>query len=499
MIFVQIARERDVGPVDRKEAFYYDKAYGIRHKAKLSVKKKLLVPGFFLVVYFAFSMSFAESTCGPNYIPFFGPASSQKNFEMIELVMGEITFSPFVYACNGGVRKSEAPDFLQRSIPNADLHGNSAQDFIRLVAEKVKVYLGRNQRKSEKLLNCIDGENIKCEEGKIREIQASAGRARAYLASMQALEALNAPAVAGKSDFTRGSSAAPNGLSKEVEWDRYSEEEYRKALNTAKEMKKVTVAEVKKSFEKSVQRKNEEKEVAKVLELLRQNQLHEYRKIMTTDLSLQYVSSEKPSIQEIKNSLLQLEENRKMEESQVDDVIKSASQNRTTVDKDTLWILEYKLMVEETLIEHPEFCGLASSLGKLKANLFAHKNLMLLAGSLLVPPLAGYFGASALAVAAVAGAAGGVSSYYYIEESYTALQRAKRAARVGPDGDDSVNAQWVIDDADSDFKFQVVTAPLMFLGLPVGRLAKTADSSIKTSAEVFRKMNSSQAKKIVPK
>ncbi len=472
---------------------------------------------FHVLVCADISSAFETSTCGRNYVPFLGGPAAQKNFELIELIKREIVPSPFFSACQNGTRKSEIPGLMARTLPErngqGDGQGKHAQDFFRLIAEKVKLYLARNQQQSEKLMKCIDGNNLKCEEESIKKIQTTASAARGHLALVQALESLNLAAATGQPNFTKGSSAAPNGLSKGTQWDQYSDAEFEEAKLVAKRYQEEAIAEAKKNQKISQSKTPPEKEVRKIIEVLAAHHLYEYRKLMINNISLQFIPNEKPKFSQINNALAQLESNRSLEEAEMNEVIRKIDQNPNEFDRDHLWLLDYKFLVEETLMEHPQFCSLATSLDKLSSNSDTHKVLAVFALAAVVPPVLAIasVGATIGAATAVNMAIGGATSYVYLSDSYSKLKKAEQAARVGPSAESAVKSQKEVDSANTDLKVGVAASPLlfmkmstkqmlglavgtkaaMFLGMSLDQLNQSTPSTVKASGAVFKKVGES--------
>lgn len=424
-------------------------------------------------------------------------SNPRSNLQSAKLLQTEIVPSPYDFACRKGIRKNEMPSTFQRTYPRKDSQGNDSHEFLRLVAEKAQKLLVVNQKTNERMLACVDAKTGKaiCEEKAIAHIQEMAATARADHSLDQALQAALIPAK----EFIPSSATDYDGFGKATKWAKYSQDE----MEMATSLRKDYIAQAKKqlALQKQLDQKrapedrvvgpNEERFQNEILENIRMGHEQKYNIRMANYPVLQYVSSENPSPTEIRKSFEKLESNRKAQQEKLKSFAAELKPQAKEVDRDLLWVLKYRVLVEHTLLEHPEYCTVAAGITQFDENVQRVNRtavgLGLVVGTVVMPYAVGLglAGTEAVAMAGVSRAvtmgAYSVSSLYWAKDPLLNYMELGQAARVGGKGEDALQGQQTVSQAQDDFK------NTLYLGIPIGvAVTKSTQATIQIAAKILK-------------
>ncbi len=179
-----------------------------------------------------------------------------------------------------------------------------------------------------------------------------------------------------------------------------------------------------------------------------------YRVYLQNFLLLSMMKSESPSTSEILDGIEELHKNNQLEQKKIADKIRWLQQSGLPVDSSALALVQYILPTSETLFANRSFCQIAMHAEKILENrekFESYAGLSLVAFSLLTPP-AWAFGI------------GLATSGFWLGKSVQNYQRLQQSAFVGAYGADAILSLKELRSEQTDFNFQIVTLPLIFIG-----------------------------------
>lgn len=395
--------------------------------------------------------AFSQS-CDNEYNPFVGEITTEA--DKISDILNKDESVPFVFACQEPNALSGRPPTAlnQRSIPAFDKRGNRAIDFLRLVQEKVARKITENGNVASAIQRCLpegaaDADCKIVDEWRTTDVPKYLEEARYHLALAQGPEELLA--LLGDAKWSLNYRLTNAGTFKAVNWRPLRPNEKKIALSTLNSYRDEIAARAapyKRDFDKWRQIRNDAMKAA------RYRHFQTYHDMLATFPLMQYIDSDQPSREELQIAVAKLESNIKTERNLLDKWkgLLSAANADSRIDPDLAQLMNYSKIVEETLLEHPEFCGIATSILYTANNRMIGNGLMLslpiMAVSFFIPPSA----------AIIAGLSLGATSITNAQEDFDAT-KARTLSRVETDSDDGE-----LDELESSRRFRdrtVIAAP----------------------------------------
>lgn len=390
--------------------------------------------------------------------------------------------APFNYACKNRRSTVGRPPtgLFKREVPQTDNKGNTSRAFLKIVEAKIRKKIDENRNMAKAITTCTNSDKPQCKDIRVwveTALPEFVGQARFHLSVAQSPYEkktwFNIASLSSNSDLD------PLGMPKLRSWSPLSPDEKKLADETLKEY----IHTVKAEYPGAVKLERSE-----ALIVLRFQHFEQYQAMMAQLPFLQYISSEKPTTDEVLAAAKELEKNIALEEKELDkisEVLKKEPKDPTEpLDPKALTLLKYTTQVEEALLENSKYCAIATSLvytgdNRELGNTLA-LSLPILAVSMAAPPVAAALGASMAMGMGIGLGAGAVMGAGFIYDSQRVLDQERvRSFSQFYGGPENLEAERVrLAEADRDF--QIISFPLNFAGAGVGSLAKQA--LVKTGA-----------------
>ncbi|MDG0816748.1 AAA family ATPase [Bdellovibrio svalbardensis] len=406
----------------------------------------------------------AASGCSPQSLVNSG---FRKNLTDIAYSL-ESEQAPFNFACQNANATVGRPktSLFNRDVPLKDQKSYRSVDFLKQIESKIRSKIQDNKNMAKAVKTCLKQDSAKCAEIKdwtTNALPDFVGTARFHLSLAQSAHQIKT--WFGKTSTNINTDLDSLGSPKLKHWDPLSAQEKAQAQKAMK----IYQEQIRKEHKDSTA---EEKKEA--LLVLRYQHFEQYQSMMAQLPFLQYIQTAKPTPKDILNAVTELETNIATEEAELNKITKALAQN--PLGTKSLDLLRYATLVEETLLEKPQYCAIATSLvftsdNRELGNALAI-GLPLLAVSIFAPPIAASMGASALTASGVGVGIGATAGAAFIYDSQKILDQERTRSFSQFYGDESGLELEQVRVAESMRDFQVITMPLALTG--TGALAKTA-------------------------
>ena len=362
---------------------------------------------------------------------------------------------PFAKACQapGALKDRPSTSFLHIFPPTKDSSGHTSLDFLERVQKKVAAKVAENEQMGKAIGYCANPANasLKCASGKAwisGELTKRLQVIRYNLALANNPDTNDGFFKGKRSLADLNSDMNTMGSYKEEAWQPLSEAEKADANRVLDSYKVKAMTESKGEKYPNVFAKD-------MIRTLRYQHYQEYLRQMAQIPFAQYLKSGNPSEAEVQTAAAQFTKNVLKEKKKIDGLAKDISDARKNgggVPADVMELLNYSSIVEDTLLESPEYCGLATSLIYSRSNKDTAAALAIglpvLAATFFAPPIA----------AVTIGIAGGAIG---LANSQLALSEAKRQGlnNFYNDNDPDAAVLKQMSDAQKDRDLNIIALP----------------------------------------
>lgn len=309
-----------------------------------------------------------------------------RNFNDIAAAVEEAEVAPFAYACQepGAIDGRPKTEHLSRKIPKQDAEGQKTTALLERLLKKIEDRVSENENMANVLNECLSPRQAHptCKDAQIwaqETLPKTVNEARYHLALSQSPASLRTW-LQDSSEKLNSDLDSP-GIYKEIAWEPLTESERKVAQKSLNEYRAEIEAETRKLHPNKNSKEYKEMVSDSILKVRYVFHHKQYQGIIAELPFLQYISSANPSPQHIREASQKLLANIQREKEFLKDMrahldqakandhcsrekIKMRANRRKceNISHELLRLLNYSSLLEETLLENPEYCGLATNL-----------------------------------------------------------------------------------------------------------------------------------------
>lgn len=416
------------------------------------------------------------------------PLSENCGWSLQETALELETFlkNPFNFACRGQLSHSSVRTKEWQYSSSAE-YGKRANEFLGKVTEQAISYLDVSREKNRHYIRCLRSSDAECASANtfFANVRASSQLARKQLAIIHQFDGT-------LENLSYNASQSSPIVVKSVKWAPYSKDEVLSAKSYVQEIREA-VAEAtqvdSEAFRLSAERSkllfldnDHKKAYAKRLERLsieniRTSHEIEYRKLMGNLNFLMFIRSANPTLDEIESALKEQDRSNEAETQALSKAQRKLKRG-AGLSEETLFLLEYGVIVEEILLKHPEYCDLVAEL-----HLTRNKRNAVISGTLLAADMALMLVPGAGPVASGARLAGEtLFAGYWIKSTRDPYSAALRAQQATIHGEDGLVLPSAVESARSEYLSNLFMFPLS--AVPVGTEIKRIIALKQTKASL---------------
>lgn len=308
--------------------------------------------------------------------------------------------SPFYSACQDpkSIVGRPSTGIFTRTVPTADSQGNQTVELLNKVAARVRLKIEANLQVAKEIGDCVRVKTIHSQCKPIHDwiqgdLSTYVSDARFHLALSQ--KSFSLDSMRDRGDRKINETLDPLDTYKKISWTPLDKNE-RQAAQAHLDRYLYQISQDKQEFMRKAEFKTSAEASAfenQEIQAVRFMHYWKYQDMMRQLPFVQFLSSSKPDLNEMKIAISRFENQVLVEQVHLNSWIKSLQHNPNPLSSKPLDLLQYRTILEEILNEEPRFCGLATSLVYTRENLQLGNALIyslpLMAASFFVGPTAG--------------------------------------------------------------------------------------------------------------